>query len=247
MVQSRKATTEGTAKYKGRFTGLVSEGHFRRSQGLWMSSIGLGSYLGAPDERTDEAYRNAVKRAVELGCNHFDTAANYRFQRSERNIGDALSDLFAQSEAARERIIVSTKGGYMPFDGTQPRSRQEMIGYLEETFIKPGVCAWDDFVQSSHCMTPAYIAHQLDQSLRNLKLECVDIYYIHNPESQLAEVSRDEFYKRLRAAFEFLETAVADGRVSFYGTATWNGYRASSNSTDALSLEQVTNIAREVA
>jgi aryl-alcohol dehydrogenase-like predicted oxidoreductase len=247
MGQSLKATSEGTLKYKERFTGLAADGHFRQSQGLWMSSIGLGSYLGAVDERTDAAYRSAVKRAVELGCNVFDTAANYRCQRSERNIGDALADLFAQGGPARDEIIISTKGGYIPFDSTPPRSHQEMIAYIEETFIKPGVCKWDDFVQSSHCMTPGYIAHQLDQSLRNLKLECVDIYYIHNPESQLAEVSRDEFYKRLRAAFEFLETAVANGKISIYGTATWNGYRATSNSPEALSLERVVETAREVA
>jgi aryl-alcohol dehydrogenase-like predicted oxidoreductase len=242
-----KATIVGTSNYKGRFAGVAAEGHFRLTQGLWMSSIGLGSYLGATDERTDEAYRRAVKRAAGLGCNVFDTAANYRCQRSERNIGDALAALFAQGVAARDEIVISTKGGYVPFNLTPPRSRQEMIAYIEETFIKPGVCKWDDFVQSSHCMTPAYIAHQLHQSLHNLNLECVDIYYIHNPESQLAEVPRDEFYRRLRAAFEYLETAVADGKISIYGTATWNGYRAPSSSLESLSLERVVETAREVA
>src|SRR5262245_55546408 len=131
MDQSSKATTEGTSNYKERFTGVVAEGHFRQSQGLWMSSIGLGTYLGAPDERSDVAYRSAVKRAVGLGCNVFDTASNYRCQRSERSIGDALADLFAQGGASRDEIIVSTKGGYIPFDGAQPRSRQEMIAYIE--------------------------------------------------------------------------------------------------------------------
>jgi aryl-alcohol dehydrogenase-like predicted oxidoreductase len=242
-----KATTEGTSNYKGRFAGVAAEGHFRRSQGLLMSSIGLGSYLGGGDELTDAAYRRAVKRAAELGCNVFDTAANYRCQRSERNFGDAFADLFARGVAARDEIVVSTKGGYIPFDGAPPRSRQEMVAYIEDTFIKPGVCKWDDFVQSSHCMTPAYLSHQLDQSLSNLKLECIDVYYIHNPESQLAEVSRDEFYKRLRAAFEFLETAVAGGKISMYGTATWNGYRAPSDSVEFLSLERVMEAARDVA
>jgi aryl-alcohol dehydrogenase-like predicted oxidoreductase len=241
-----QATTEGTSRYKERFSG-VAEGHFRLWEGLWMSSIGLGSYLGGVDDRTDTAYRGAVRYAVELGCNVFDTAANYRCQRSERNFGDAFADLFAQGLASRDEIVVSTKGGYIPFDGAPPRRRQEMIAYIEETFITPGVCKWDDFVQSSHCMTPAYLSHQLDQSLRNLKLESIDIYYIHNPESQLAEVSRDEFYRRLRAAFEFLETAVADGKISMYGTATWNGYRVSSDSPEYLSLERVKETAREVA
>jgi len=247
MNQLRKAIAEGTANYKSRFAGVVAEGHFRQLQGLWMSSIGLGSYLGNPDERTDEAYRNAVKRAVELGCNVFDTAANYRFQRSERNIGDALAELFSQGKASRDEIIVATKGGYVPFDTVAPRSRQDAMDYLEETFVKPGVCAREDFVEGSHCMTPRYLDHQLDQSLRNLKLECIDVYYLHNPESQFAEVSRDEFYKRLRAAFEFLESAVEAGKISIYGTATWNGYRAPSNSPEALPLELVVNTAREVA
>jgi aryl-alcohol dehydrogenase-like predicted oxidoreductase len=247
MNKATTATFEGTSNYKGRFAGVAAEGHFRRSQGLWMSSIGLGSYLGGVDDWTDAAYRGAVKYAVELGCNVFDTAANYRCQRSERNFGDAFADLFAQGLASRDEIVVSTKGGYIPFDEKPPHSRQEMIAYVEETFIIPGVCKWDDFVQSSHCMTPAYLSHQLDQSLRNLKLECIDIYYIHNPESQFAEVSREEFYGRLRAAFEFLETAVADGKISKYGTATWNGYRAPVDSPEYMSLERVQQTAREVA
>src|SRR5262249_46772331 len=135
MDQTRAATTSGTSGYKDRFSGIAAEGHFRQSQGLWMSSIGLGSYLGEPDARTDEAYRNSVKRAVELGCNVFDTAANYRFQRSERNFGDAFSELFSQGKLTRGEVIVTTKGGYIPFESYAPRNRQEMNAYLDESFI----------------------------------------------------------------------------------------------------------------
>lgn len=241
-----KATTEGTARYQERFRGRVADAHFRQEQSLWMSSIGLGSYLGNADVRTDEGYRAAVKRAAELGCNVFDSAANYRFQRSERSFGQAFSELFAAGSLQREEVVVTTKGGFIPFDGAMPRSRQEMTAYLEENFIKPGVCRLEDFVQGSHCMTPGYLAHQLDQSLRNLQLDGVDVYYLHNPESQLAEVSADEFYRRLAAAFEFLESAVAAGRIAMYGTATWNGYRVPANSREFLSLERVVATARQV-
>ncbi len=247
MNQPQKATEEGTTRYKNRFTGTLSEGHFRKSQDLWLSSIGIGTYLGDTDERTDSAYRAAVKRALELGCNVIDSAANYRCQRSERNIGDTLTDLFSGGSLARDEVVIATKGGFIPFNDHPPRSRQEMMNYLEETFIKPGVCDWSDFVQDSHCMTPGYLAHQLDQSLRNLKLKGTDIYYIHNPESQFAGVSREEFYRRLREAFEFLESAVETGKISIYGTATWSGYRANPNATDYLSLEEVTKTARDVA
>lgn len=247
MNNSLQATAAGTARYQARFTGLVAEGHFRQAQRLWLSSIGLGSYLGEADERTDEAYRAAVKRAAALGCNVFDTAANYRFQRSERSFGAAFSALFAEGMLARDEIFVTTKGGYLPFDGHQPRSRQEMVNYLEETFIKPGICTLEDFVQGSHCMTPRYLEHQLEQSRRNLKLDCIDGYYLHNPESQLAEVAPDEFYRRLRTAFEFLEAAVAEGKIAMYGTATWNGYRVPAHNREFLSLERVVQTAREVA
>ena len=181
MSHETKATAGGTAQYKNRFQGSLPNDHFRQAQGLWMSSIGLGSYLGNADERTDEAYCAAVKRAAELGCNVFDSAANYRFQRSERSFGQAFAEMFADG-MQRDEIVVTTKGGFIPFDGAMPRSRQEMTAYLEEIFVKPGICGFEDFVQSGHCMTPGYLAHQLDQSLRNLRLDCVDVYYLHNPE-----------------------------------------------------------------
>lgn len=247
MNQSSQATAAGTTRYQERFSNLIAADHFRQTQDLWLSSIGLGSYLGEADERTDEAYRAAVKHAAALGCNVFDTAANYRFQRSERSFGAALSELFGEGKPARDEVFVTTKGGYLPFDGHQPRSRQEMASYLEETFIKPGICARADFVQGSHCMTPRYLEHQLEQSRRNLQLDCLDGYYLHNPETQLAEVAPDEFYRRLHAAFEFLETAVAEGKIALYGTATWNGYRVPAHSREFLSLERVTQTAREVA
>lgn len=246
MNQLQKATGEGTANYKSRFKGSLADSHFRESQGMWLSSIGLGTYLGNADEQTDRAYRAAITRAVELGCNIFDTAANYRFQRSERNVGDALAGLISKGVLARNEVIVTTKGGYIPFDNHPPRNRQEMTDYLEETFIKPGICDPSDFVQGSHCMRPKYLAHQLDQSLSNLRLDCVDVYYIHNPESQFAQSSREEFYRRLRDAFEFLESAVEAGKISMYGTATWSGYRVDPNKAEYISLEQVAKTAREV-
>ncbi|MFN7927683.1 MAG: aldo/keto reductase [Blastocatellia bacterium] len=241
------ATTEATNAYRQRLAGTVADGHFRNAQGLWLSSIGLGSYLGEADARTDAGYTTAVKRAVALGCNVFDTAANYRFGRSEQNFGEAFADLLRAGEMTRGEIFVTTKGGYLPFENGMPRSHAEFHEYLETTFIRPGICRREDFVQGSHCMTPGYLQNQLDNSLRKLQLDCIDGYYLHNPESQLAEVSQEEFYLRLRAAFEYLESAVAAGKIAMYGTATWNGYRVSPQSQEYLSLEKVVATAREVA
>jgi aryl-alcohol dehydrogenase-like predicted oxidoreductase len=95
-------------------------------------------------------------------------------------------------------------------------------------------------------MTPAYLQNQLDQSLSNMNLECVDVYYIHNPESQLGEVSEAEFYIRLRAAFESLEKRRAEGQLQYYGVATWNGFRVPAGSSGYHSLARMVEIAGEL-
>jgi aryl-alcohol dehydrogenase-like predicted oxidoreductase len=132
----------------------------------------------------------------------------------------------------------------LPFDGAPPR---DVRGYVEKTFIETGIATWGDIAGGSHCMTPAYLANQLQQSLGNMNLDCIDVYYVHNPESQLSAVSPDEFWRRLRAAFEFLEQAVSDNRIKYYGVATWNGFRNEPDSEGYHSLEAMVDLARELA
>ena len=243
------ATPDGTARYRERLTrdGGAAAGHFRFEQGLWLSTIGVGTYLGEADDETDRAYSDSVFRAVELGANVIDTAANYRFQRGERSVGAALRRLIGEGAASRDEIVVCTKGGYIPFDSAPPASREEARAYVEETFVEPGVASLSDIVAGSHCMTPRYLQHQIEQSLRNLGLETVDVYYIHNPESQLGAIPADEFDRRLRAAFRHLERAVARRYIRSYGVATWNGFRVESRAREYHSLERMSEIAREIA
>jgi aryl-alcohol dehydrogenase-like predicted oxidoreductase len=237
------ATLEGTKRYHDRLHERVNENHFRLEQNLWLSSIGLGTYLGRGDEKTDRAYTEAAVRAAVLGVNVLDTAANYRFQRSERSIGAALRQLIETGQAARDELIICTKGGYLPFDGQPPG---DVRRYVEETFVAPGVLSFSDIVGGSHCMTPRYLEHQIEQSLENLGLEALDVYYLHNPETQLGEVAREEFDERLRQAFELLEQMRAAGRIRMYGAATWNGFRAAPNAREHLSLQRMVEIARKV-
>jgi aryl-alcohol dehydrogenase-like predicted oxidoreductase len=234
-MSSNCATPEGTARYRARFP----DRPFRERQGLVLSSIGIGTYLGNPDEATDASYARAIVRAVQLGVNVIDSAANYRFQRSERSIGQALQTLANEHGIARDELVICTKGGYLPFDGAPPRNVRQ---YVEDNFVNPGIASFADIVGGSHCMTPAYLQNQLDQSLRNMKLECVDVYYIHNPESQLQFVSETEFYARLKLAFERLEENRKQGKLAYYGVATWNGFRSRPHH----SLVQMIEAAREI-
>jgi aryl-alcohol dehydrogenase-like predicted oxidoreductase len=241
MSQPGWASEEGTTRYRNRLEGKVAGDHFRCQQGLWISSLGIGSYLGTHDISTDELYRQAVVRTVELGANSIDSAINYRFQRSERSIGATLKEL-AGKGIGRSEIVIATKGGFIPFDGAPP---SDIRSYFQEAFIKTGAADFSDLVEGCHCMTPSYLLNQLECSLRNLDLDCIDIYYVHNPETQLGEISRSEFNDRILKAFEALEGAVSAGKIRMYGTATWNGFRNDPEAKDYLSLAEMVAIAKK--
>ena len=244
MTNATGATADGTRGYAERLGAVTAPGHFRKQQGLWMSSIGLGTYLGHWDEHTDRMYAESVKRGVELGCNVIDSAINYRFQRSERSIGAALKELIKSGKASRDEVVIATKGGFFPFDSEPPASARE---WVKENLIDAGIVRPEEIVGGCHCMSPAYLDNQLSRSLENLGLDQIDIYYIHNPESQLESIGRDEFNKRIRAAFEMLERAVSEGRIGRYGAATWNGFRTSPGARDGLQLSELVQAARDVA
>jgi aryl-alcohol dehydrogenase-like predicted oxidoreductase len=239
MTPPNFATPEGTERYRKRFAGILAPEHFRALQGLWVSSIGAGTYLGNYDEATDAQYHQAVVGAVESGCNVIDTAINYRCQRSERSIGTALKEL-ARKGYGRDELVIATKGGFLPFDNMPPSDPKN---YIIKTFVESGVATAADIVGGYHCMTPRYLLNQLESSLSNLDLECVDIYYVHNPESQLGKISAEEFDARLVNAFQALEEAVARGKLRLYGTATWNAYRNPPEAKDYLSLAHVVSLA----
>jgi len=235
------ATAAGTSAYAKRFPGLP--GNFRSMLGLSVGSIGIGTYLGEPDAATDAAYEEALRAALRGGINLIDTAVNYRFQRSERVIGKVLAELVASGEVKREEVVVATKGGYITFDGGVPSDPR---AWFEENYVRTGIVGPGDMVDGSHCMTPRYLDAMLEKSRTNLGLETIDIYYVHNPESQFGAVSREEFQTRIRRAFEFLEAAASDGKIRFYGTATWNGYRVAATDRSYHSLLEIVKIAEEV-
>ncbi|MGH7267856.1 MAG: aldo/keto reductase [Candidatus Rokuibacteriota bacterium] len=238
-----RATPEGTAGYRRRLAGRTGDGHFREHEGRALSSVGLGTYLGDEDGPTDDQYRAAIARALELGINVLDSAINYRSQRSERVVGEALRQAVAGGVASREAVLVASKGGFLPFDGSRPRDPR---AYIEETYVRPGIFTWEELAAGGHCMSPRYLEDQIERSRGNLGLATIDVYYVHNPETQLGDVPRPEFRRRLRAAFERLERACGDGAIAAYGTATWNGYRQPPESADYLSLADVVALAREV-
>ena len=238
------ATADGTLRYAARFQGRSAAGHFREIRGgLVLSSIGIGTYLGEPDDSTDRAYTDAVVAAVESGINVVDSAINYRFQRSERAIGAALRDLFAKGYS-RDEIVLCTKAGFLTPDGEMPADPNS---YFSREFLERGIFTADDIAAGCHCMAPGYLSDQLERSRRNLGVVTIDVFYLHNPETQLSEVSPEVFRARIREAFLFLESSVASKAIRAYGLATWNSFRDDPKVNGYLSLKEMADIARDVA
>jgi aryl-alcohol dehydrogenase-like predicted oxidoreductase len=239
------ATETGTRRFAERSSSRAAPGHFRGFQGLELSSIGIGTYLGADDEATDALYRESIALALERDINVIDTAINYRSQRSERAIGAVLRTAIEEDRwIARDEILIASKAGFLPFDGKRPQNARSDF---EARYVRPGIFRWEDVVAGCHCMTPRYLAAEIEKSRENLGLSTIDVYYLHNPEMQLDEVPRGEFLRRVRHAFEALEAKVVEKKIRWYGTATWSGYRVPPEDPGHLSLEALLTLANEVA
>ncbi len=131
---------------------------------------------------SDRAYTDALIAAGESGINFFDAAINYRNQRSERCVGAALKQL------QRDEIVVCTKAGFLT-PGAVPKSLrpEDVVG--RHALHGAGLSCRPDRTQ------PAPIS----------MLDTIDVFYLHNPETQLGFVTRAEFDERIRRAFAKLE------------------------------------------
>jgi aryl-alcohol dehydrogenase-like predicted oxidoreductase len=231
------ATREATWDYRDRFSGAFARTYFRSFADCVVSSIGVGTYLGDPTDQVDGRYHDAVVEALESGVNVVDTAINYRCQRSERVVGRAL----AEADVDRESVLVATKGGFVPFDGRRP---DEPGRYVREEYVDTGLVDPTDLVRGQHCISPAFVDDQLDRSLSNLGLDTVDLYYVHNPETQLEADAPGAVYDRLEATFTRLEERAAAGDIRHYGVATWDAFRVPADDDRHLSLPEVVARAR---
>lgn len=241
-----RATTIGTLRFAARFADRFAPDFYREMAAqLTVSSLGMGTYLGECDDREDARYTELLATGIDRGLNLLDTAINYRCQRSERAVGRALRQSIDSGRASRDELIVCTKGGYVPLEGAPPGSRSEYDTYLETEYFSRSIMSRDDLVAGGHCLRPQFIADQIERSRTNLGVDCIDIFYLHNPEQQLDTLGRTQFDSAMRDAFVELESQVVAGTIGSYGCATWNGFRVFAANRDHLSLTELLAIAQD--
>jgi len=236
------ATLEGTEKFAKNSD--ANQLNFKKIQHLTLSNVGIGTYLGDSDEKTDDAVKNAVKQSILSGINVIDTAINYRAQKAERSVGRAISELIKEGKITRDQIFLCTKNGYLTNDADV---KQEFWEYVKTEYTQKGIISEGDVTSGYHCMTIPYLNDQLERSMKNLGVECIDLLYLHNAvEGQINDVSREQLLKNLRLVFEFYEQKRREGKIKFYGMATWECFRVSNDSPQYLSLQDTVSIARDV-
>lgn len=122
--------------------------------GLKLPAISLGLWHNFGDDKPFETQRAILRRAFDLGVNHFDLANNYGplAGSAETNFGRHLKDDFAPY---RDELIISTKAGYNMWPGP---------------FGEWG--------------SRKYLLASLDQSLNRMGLDYVDIFYSHRPDPE---------------------------------------------------------------
>ncbi len=211
------ATAEGTRRFASRHPDYQKAGFYRTVLDLQVSSLGIGTYLGETGEAANNAYAEALIRAGEGGINFFDTAINYRNQQSERAIGTALRRL------VRDEIVVATKAGFLT-PGAVPE-------FLDRKDVAGGM----------HSIAPRFLADQIERSRANMGVDTIDVFYLHNPETQLDYTPRTDFEDRLRRAFAQLERLAEEQKIRWFGAATWDGFRK----PGSLDLARVAQIAAE--
>src|SRR5439155_9595992 len=128
---------------------------YRRSgrSGLVLPAVSLGLWNNFGSDRPLESMRPILRRAFDLGINHFDLANNYGPPpgSAEENFGRVLKKDFRGH--LRDELIISSKAGYLMWPGP----------YGE----------WG---------SRKYLLASCDQSLKRMGIDYVDIFYSHRPD-----------------------------------------------------------------
>jgi aryl-alcohol dehydrogenase-like predicted oxidoreductase len=153
---------------------------------LRVSAVGFGMWTvstgwwGIDD---DDFGRRLTRRAFDLGINFFDTADTYGNGKGETLLAEALAGV------PRDRYVLATKGGYDFYTyGNERRGQKEI----------------------PQDWSPAYVRKAVEESLRRLNTDHIDVYQLHNAKMDCLE--RDDMFAEL-------EQMKDEGKIGVFGAA----------------------------
>ncbi|AEV85304.1 L-glyceraldehyde 3-phosphate reductase [Actinoplanes sp. SE50] len=156
---------------------------YRRAgrSGLRLPAISLGLWHNFGDGRPADRQRDIVRRAFDLGVTHFDLANNYGPPPGSAETNFGRI-LAADFRHHRDEMIISSKAGYAMWDGP-----------------------YGDFGSRK------YLISSLDQSLRRLGVDYVDVFYHHRPDPETP----------LEETMSALDRIVRSGKALYVGLSNY--------------------------
>jgi len=197
-----------------------------------LSKIGFGAYRVSNNE-----HANALKYAIECGCNLIDTASGYMNGESENLIGKVLD------EGSNKDVFIITKAGYISNNNLTILQKLNKKGKGLSDLVN----VTEDFKHSIH---PEYLDAQIKISLKRLKRKSIDGFLLHSPEYYFEQKdgpnSKEEYYNRIKKAFEFLEDEVKKKTIRYYGISS-NTLPSIQNEQNATDLKTLIDIASQIS
>lgn len=107
------------------------------------------------------------------------------------------------------------------------------------------ICNLDENMK--HSIHPYFLQNQIEKSLERLGVDCIDVYLLHNPEYYLKTEgsTKDEYYKRIKMAFLFLEDKVREGKIKSYGISS-NTFKDPKDDHESTDLARVYDLTSEI-
>jgi aryl-alcohol dehydrogenase-like predicted oxidoreductase len=173
-----------------------------------VSEVGFGVWTtstGWWGNVTDGAAIALLHEAFDLGVTLFDAADAYGAGRGEEQLGAAFQN-------KRDKIVYSTKFGYDFYTYADERRGQQEL---------------------PHDFSPKFVRFALEQSLKRLRTDYIDLYSIHN--AHLSEIENDDL-------FGLLEEFKSDGKIRAYGVALGPAIGWLAEGQDATTKRNVANI-----
>ena len=152
------------------------------ASGLMLPAVSLGFWHNFGDDKPLEIQRAVARRAFDLGVTHFDLANNYGPPFGSAEI-NAGRILREDFGPYRDELIISTKAGWEMWPGP--------YGNLGSR---------------------KYLTASLDQSLKRLELDYVDIFYHHRPDPETP----------LEETMGALDAAVRAGKALYAGVSSYS-------------------------
>lgn len=162
--------------------------------GLKLTQLGLGGtsvgsmYVGLDDEEG----RAVVERAWRLGVRYFDTAPYYGAGSSERRFGQALGD------KPRSAFVLSTKVGRVLVPDSSGAG-------------KPAHFVDKEPWRAEFDFSPSGVRRSLEDSLKRLGLDSIDIAYAHDPQGHVYQIVDETFPALAKMKEEGLIKAIGAG------------------------------------